>query len=433
MGKFNALLDALGIIGKEAKVVGNDAAKALEKVTTAETAVGLKGEARGQYLKALDEIYGDQAKRAAEMGFSPETYYHGTGIDFPAFDPKYLGSHTGPGATKDRLWFTDNPETAEIFSSSSAKLNVSRKFYEKEDKLLREQGDIYNALKNSIPNEYNVNNLLQTSSSDLNRFKKIGDLNQEQIDLIKKINDLDEQIAAIENIRKKERAEVSGHIIPVKLKLPKNLTVKDMQGKYWSESASEIPENIAIKLKNFRESTPLEEAPSATSIGLNNPARVRSQFAAFDPRFKDSPLLMAGGLAGANIGDMNEMIPKGERYKRALDEELSMVPKEMLQKGLHWWEKQKEKVTKPLAESLLQNPSLANLPPEVQQKLQGPISPEALSKGLSAVFDPVNLISGPAGLAVGASQMLTPSDEEMAKQEQEQAMRRKVLNQLAGQ
>ena len=186
--------------------------------------------------------------------------------------------------------------------------------------------------------------------------------------------------------------------------IPKNLTVKDMQGKYWSESASEIPENIAIKLKNFRESTPLEEAPSATSIGLNNPARVRSQFAAFDPRFKDSPLLMAGGLAGANI------LPTTEQQ---------LNPFARLSDVAGAWETAKEKVSKPLAKSL-------NLSGNPQDEA-------AFNQILKTGLDPLNFLPGAAGLAAGAAQMFTPSDEERAKKEAEDEMRKRVLNQMAGQ
>lgn len=390
MGKFDTLAKALGLTVKK---YGDDAAKILKKVDSPELATSLKGEARGDYLKALDEVYGPTEKRAAEMGFGPETYYHGTGKEFEKFDPKFHGSHTGPGLTKDRFWFTDNPETAEIFSSSSAKLDVSRKAYEKEDQLLRRQADVYNKLKSSIPKDFNLKKLFNTPENQLNVFKKYGDLNENQINLIKEYNQLEELIAPIENQRKQAMKESSGALLPVRLKLPKNLPEKDMGGKFWSESASEIPEG-AIKLKNFRESTPLENAPSATSIGLQNPSRIRSEFAAFDPRFKDSPLLMAGALAApASQFDVSE----------------EMNPLEKIKTGLGYYEKAKEAVTKPLASQL-------NISKNPQDEA-------TINTLLKTGLDPVNFIGGPVGAGLGAIQMLTPSEDEIKK---------RVLKRMAG-
>lgn len=427
MGKFNALLDALGIVGKEAKAVGDDAAKAIEKVTSDEIGVNLTGEARKQYLNALDQVYGPQSLRE-KMVFDPtKPTMQGSIRKEPFFD-----------STMIRLADKKNPTTNVAFGINP---QISK---------------LDDVTKELILERQNIADDKSFSKFDKNK-------------ILKSIDDQIDQVIA-----EKDRLTYPGESQKLKLKKQiKENQLKDVEAKrnelFWDKEkgrpymsrADRALKSDIIKAENAKLKTAKEEFKKANqkwegefwargqsdepvvfqpkgeiTKGMVSPSEIekmRSKFAAFDPRFKNSKLLMAGGLAGANIGDINEMLPKGERYKRALDEELSMVPKEMLQKGLHWWEKQKEKVTKPLAESLLQNPSLANLPPEVQQKLQGPISPEALSKGLSAVFDPVNLISGPAGLAAGAAQMLTPSDEEMAKQEQEQAMRRKVLNQLAGQ
>lgn len=58
-------MKALGVAAKD---VGDDALKALSKVETPEVAVALKGKPRQQYLNALEDVYGPQAKRAEQSG-----------------------------------------------------------------------------------------------------------------------------------------------------------------------------------------------------------------------------------------------------------------------------------------------------------------------------------------------------------------------------
>ena len=54
------------------------AAKLLKKIATPEDAVKLSGKAKEEYLNALHLVYGPIEKRATDMGFSPETLYHGS-------------------------------------------------------------------------------------------------------------------------------------------------------------------------------------------------------------------------------------------------------------------------------------------------------------------------------------------------------------------
>lgn len=373
MGKFDALLKALGVATAE---VGDDAAEALARVKTPEVATSLKGEARKQYLDALDSVYGDQATRAKKIGFGDETYYHGTGKDFDKFDPNFHGTHTGPGLTKDRFWITDNPETAEIFSSSSSKLDVMKKYNDQIDDIWRQQSDIAGDLKKTLPKDYDTKRLLSASENDLSIFKKYGDLNDDQIEKIKKLKELNEKESLLNAKKRNELKETSGQIIPLKARLPKNLKEKDMANKYWSESATDIPEG-AIKLKNFRESTPLEEAPSAVSIGLQNPARLRSKFAAFDPRFKNSPLLMAG--AGA--------VPMTD-----------ISPIEPLKSAYGYYDKLKNLFTDPLANQL-------DLTKDKSAK-------DGIKDTLNFAGDPINYIPGPVGIGLGLGQaILTPESD----------------------
>lgn len=74
------------------------ARKTLAKIATPEEAIALTGKKREQYLEALDTVYGDKATRAADMGFSPDTLYHGTDYNgvIDAFNPSSKGI-MGPG------------------------------------------------------------------------------------------------------------------------------------------------------------------------------------------------------------------------------------------------------------------------------------------------------------------------------------------------
>lgn len=344
MGKFNALLDALGIVGKEAKAVGNDAAKALEKVTSAETAVGLKGEARGEYLKALDEIYGDQAKRAAEMGFSPETSYHGTPI------------------TNKFEQFKTNPKGANKYLEgvySTRSLNEADRYSEG-------TGNIYN---------------LKMRGEHLN------------LDDTKKIDQV------IKNL---------GLNIPQKFTKFKynpemeNLNKLRLAIEHSGISSKNVDQVLRNKLMDLGYTG--VETKNDLVKSTFKPEFIRDSQAAFDPRFKDSPLLMAGGLAGANI------LPTTEQQ---------LNPFARLSDVAGAWETAKEKVSKPLAKSL-------NLSGNPQDEA-------AFNQILKTGLDPLNFLPGAAGLAAGAAQMFTPSDEERAKKEAEDEMRKRVLNQMAGQ
>lgn len=275
----------------------------IDRIKTPEQAVALKGAEREQYLSALDKVYGDRAKRATKdygMG-NPEDKadwrYHGTAKDFDRFDNEKWGSHTGPGTSKDRHWFSTDPKVAEQFADSSAKLAHFTKYNNREDKILRAQAGVYNKLKSSLEgagSDLNIDKLLRANTGkDIEVFVKMGELTQDQASMIKEIKDFDD-LVKYNNAEKYWKANnSSGQIMPVVLR-EKRIKSKDMQGKIWRDSATEIPEG-EIKLKNFYEDAGLESAtPMATSIGITNPAKIRSVNAAFDPRFKDSDLLLAG-------------------------------------------------------------------------------------------------------------------------------------------
>lgn len=84
----------------------------LAAIDTPEKALALAGKDREQYLNALEALHGPQAKRAADMGFGPETWYHGTSENFQKFDKsKSLED-------KNNIYITPNKETANWYTSA---------------------------------------------------------------------------------------------------------------------------------------------------------------------------------------------------------------------------------------------------------------------------------------------------------------------------
>lgn len=141
----------------------------------------------------------------------------------------------------------------------------------------------------------------------------------------------------------------------------------------------------ANKIANFKEYQ--KAAQKSGFTGLNsefgdswqqtaiNPADLRSTKAAFDPRFKDSPLLMAGALAapmGKQVVDMN---PLGD-----------------IREGLDYYDKVKTAIAEKMAGQL-------NIG-------QNKNDESYITEGLKFGADPVNYI--PGGAEIGLLQMAQP-------------------------
>jgi putative intracellular protease/amidase len=94
---------------------------------------------------------------------------------------------------------------------------------------------------------------------------------------------------------------------------------------------------------------------------------------------------LAGVLTGAKVGS----------------DQVDMNPLNDIKAGLGYYDKAKEAITKPLARQL----NIGNNPKDESY----------INEGLKTGLDPINYIPGPAGLAAGAVQMMTPSEDEMKK------------------
>lgn len=327
MGKFDALAKFLGLATKE---YGDDAAKILSKVDSPELAVGLKGAERGQYLKALDEVYGESRKRAKDMGFDfNKQLQHGTRypneikqFEIDKMKPGTLGKgvYTAQHGQSDLAKaYGENGQILNLISNESMPIKNANEILTKENlKVLKQTLDpeIYKQMENNldlIPGNSTLRSVFRKISQN---YKDVG-LTDPTVDIANKFN-------------------ISGI-----------------------------------------------ETPGREKI-IFDPKNLRSINAAFDPRFKDSPLLMAGGLAGAKL-PQTDMSPLGD-----------------IKKGLGIYEQAKEAVTKPLARQL----NIANNPQDEA----------AFNTLLKTVGDPVNYIPGAAGIGASAMQILTPNEYEIKKQ-----------------
>lgn len=172
----------------------------LEAISTAEQAVKLAGPEREAYLKALEVVHGPKEARAAAMGFSPETHYHGTNANFDQFDPKKLGSSTKDAAAKDLFFFSDNPKVAEGYGKNVMPvhlqdtdnvINNSKKFSEDSyAPSIKEAGEMGNTgvtfpqvydvagngdyLKSKVTGVFEPQQIRSTQAAFDPRFKKSG-------------------------------------------------------------------------------------------------------------------------------------------------------------------------------------------------------------------------------------------------------------------
>jgi hypothetical protein len=211
MSRFNKISSLIKKGNKD------EAIKALDEIIpTPEKAVSLRGNDRAEYLDALDSIYGDQAKRAKDLGFDPETYYHGTAGNFDKFNLNALKNY-GRLSPKDTIFTTNNPEVAGEFANFAEDIKAIR-----EDNL--------DSAANIMPLKLNTSDFLKQTGRGLDQpmheFTRFAAWNN----------------------------------------LPGGVVT----------NAADNPNMI-----------------NSTTTYIKDPSRIRSVNAAFDPRFKDSDLILA--------------------------------------------------------------------------------------------------------------------------------------------
>ena len=416
MGKFDALAEALGLAVKK---YGDDAAKILEKVDTPELATSLKGTERGQYLKALDEVYGPQANRAKQMGFGKRTWYHGTTVPVDKFKKDALGLSTNAQSAKKGFFFAEDPSTASDYAELAREKGVIREGDKVTTRVLSETAELHNEAYDKI------RDLAFERDIRLGNIQKQIDRNYNTKEVIKiakekgqsdRLADLNKKLAQGEELINKWRNEAESfgkeiksiddqigsqgqNVLPVRLKgSPENIHVKNYKGQGYRDTtyADEMAKAQAqgktgILFKNTFDPADPANRVQQDIAAVFEPNQIRSEFAAFDPRFKDSPLLMAGALAA----------PMGQ-----MDVSEQMNPLKVAQPYVEAYEEKKKQLTDALARQL----NIAGAAPEIEKPV---------SQTLSMVGDPLNYV--PGGEAIGLLQAgagLSPKSAQMEALEQ---------------
>lgn len=220
--------------------------KLLSKIDTPEKAAALKGKERQQYLDALDEVYGPRDQRIADMGFSPETYYHGTGSNFDEFSLSKLKRDANSHFESKPIYFSESPTIASEYAEDAAS-NLDT------DELVR------NLEKN---------------------FKNIPDSPEKQQMWFDSVNSIYDNAGQ----------GIGENVIPVYLR-GTPISYKNAE-KIRKETGQNVPEYYDMVKDN-----------SMSQVAVKNPNQIRSVNAAFDPRFKDSANLLALNKSNPNILD----------------------------------------------------------------------------------------------------------------------------------
>lgn len=253
----------------------------IDSIKTPEQAAALSGEERQAYLNALDQVYGLKEQRIRDMGFDPETYYHGTTKDFSSFSPDARGTGTNAPSAKKGYFFSQTPETAEQYATAL----------------------------NSDPK-----GALDYSKEYSQKFGKFPDYHE--------LNDYISKASGGKEV-----------IYPVKLKMGDSLE-KDFGGsRYREQSYSKLMDEAKNQNKDsvlFKNTMDPGEAliyPKAENIAaVFNPNQIRSENAAFDPRFKDSTHLLAGQLGPSNLTGANLVAPAASNDQLQPDlEKIAMI------------------------------------------------------------------------------------------------------------
>ena len=218
-------------------------AEILAKIDTPEKAVGLIGPEREAYLKALTETFGDQATRAKDMGFGEQVYYHGSPADdiqaFKKGDPRQVGEFG--------IFAAEDPKFAKKFIGG---------------KLVDDSGTTEGA-GSIYPLQIRTEKSLDTTK----RFKGREEL-------------LDDLVSGRGSLVPEAQARIQEHL------------KKEMKSK--TNNWGPIEQfDISKKIKDKGYDSVSVTEKGSKNIAVKDPNQIRSTNAAYDPRFKDSDLIMA--------------------------------------------------------------------------------------------------------------------------------------------
>lgn len=310
----------------------------LEKISTPEISTALQGPEREAYLKALDRVYGDRVKRMQDMGFGAERFYHGTPQQKAIEQFKPGG---GSGEVHGRgVYVTKDPETANVYT----------------DILDQHSG---------VPTADESGAVIPLRIRAQKTFAATQDKNNLDPGLKEAIGKLvgrDNLPEVWNKINSEARAKdaIIGKIDPKDF----STVVK----KYGYDS-------IAGDTEGFNR--------AVRDINIIDPKNVRSEFAAFDPRFAKSGKIMAGVSPAAN----------------AMMEE-QQTPLDYIGKGFDAYTSVKDRFAKALADRMV--PPIAYVPKEQTEKDRSQVAGIA-----SMLADPMNAVPGAPGVGLGLMQLMS--------------------------
>ena len=365
MGKFNALAEALGLALEK---YGDDAIKILEKVDSPELATSLKGKARSQYLEALDSIYGNQAKRSADMGFGKKTWYHGSAVPIDEFKKESLGLSTNANSAKKGFFFTNEPSTASDYAELAREKGVVRDGDKVTTKWLSDYespSEIAEGKLNELQKTLRWDKSIEADGS-ISKYAKKDDL--------ERINGLKKQITELQD----SVNSVGQNVTDVRLK--GDPLVKNYKGEsYRDEKYSDLMDQAlkqkkdSVLFQNTYDPADPNNRVKQNIAAVFDPEQIRSTRAAFDPRFKDSSLLMAGALTA----------PMAEQS-------IDMNPLNDIKAGFDVYDQGKEKLARALASQI-------NIGKNPQDEAY-------MTEALKVGADPLNFVPGVGGLGLGLVQ-----------------------------
>ena len=228
---------------------------------------------------ALDMSQAARMQRAQEMGFSPETVYHGTSRDIDEFQPKQFGGGvTRAGSAKMGTWFADNPEVAATYARYAAEDVPVRNILEQADRAGRSR-----------------------NFDEQERLYAIA----EQMELGGQLRN-----AGGQNIIP---ARLRGNLMEIDVEGATMSDLDESQLLNWAREAQSKGME-GLKISNFSDNADYGQYIPATHYLIFDPSNIRSVNADFDPAKRGSANLSAGVMGGAvGLSALRQLMPQQEQ------------------------------------------------------------------------------------------------------------------------
>ncbi len=199
-------------------------------------------------------------QRAREMGFDTnKTLYHGTDQEIASFDNAKRGRVTGAGSAYEAHWFSDNPDTAGGYADLASSKAV--------DDLIKKSEAAERAGKWDEAHNFMV---------QAEKLEQSGGKGGENIIPLRLRGKIKEYDADGQMMYQLEEGQLN---------------------KWVKEAKAEGYEGVAIK--NLSDEAGYGQYRPVTHYAIFDPKNIRSKFAKFDPKNKNSANILASGLGGA--------------------------------------------------------------------------------------------------------------------------------------